>query len=371
FWASAAFTAIFFLGNPFILFDYDTFYAQLTHNIRLDAAFQVGKGPSALEGYAAYAKIFGSWLGYAVLACFLGGLFVEIRRDARRAAVLAILPIGYFLVVGSFGERVPRHMMPAIPPVLLLAAAFLDVLWTNASERLPSRPLRAALATAVVVAVLWTPAAYSFHKLTIIAGPDNRVAARRWIEGNIPEGAKVLVDRNNEYTPLVDPKRYRVGRHDFKGKDEVKSFEDAVEQGYQYVVASSMMYHVNNPLDTTGFYEALERDRRSMALKVFRGEDMTDNFHNPELKIYRIQPDAIVLDEAEPDPDGYFVHDSGKMYLFDVSPRYESDNADAPKASRLMLFEDGRPLGPAHTPVTQIIERGGGRFAHWEGVLYF
>lgn len=47
---------------------------------------------------------------------------------------------------------------------------------------------------------------------------------------------------------------------------------------------------------------------------------------------------------------------------------------DSPRdeqASGLQLFEDGIPLGPAHTLHSVIREQGGGRFSHWGHNLYF
>ena len=38
--------------------------------------------------------------------------------------------------------------------------------------------------------------------------------------------------------------------------------------------------------------------------------------------------------------------------------------------STLRVFEDGREIGPAHSPHRDIRELGGGRFSHWGGVLY-
>lgn len=39
--------------------------------------------------------------------------------------------------------------------------------------------------------------------------------------------------------------------------------------------------------------------------------------------------------------------------------------------SPLLLFEDGRPLGPAHTLHSEIRAYGMGRYSHWGSVLYF
>lgn len=45
--------------------------------------------------------------------------------------------------------------------------------------------------------------------------------------------------------------------------------------------------------------------------------------------------------------------------------------SDADGLSRLVLFEDGKPLPLAHTPHEEIRKLGGGRYSHWGGHIYF
>lgn len=47
------------------------------------------------------------------------------------------------------------------------------------------------------------------------------------------------------------------------------------------------------------------------------------------------------------------------------------DSADAPTASRLVVYEDDLELGPAHTQHETIRQRGGGAYSHWQDTLYF
>lgn len=48
-----------------------------------------------------------------------------------------------------------------------------------------------------------------------------------------------------------------------------------------------------------------------------------------------------------------------------------TDSNEFPSRSRLILAEDGKPLGPAHQLHSDIMEKGEGRFSHWGGWLYF
>jgi hypothetical protein len=51
--------------------------------------------------------------------------------------------------------------------------------------------------------------------------------------------------------------------------------------------------------------------------------------------------------------------------------RPRADSAAAAYSSNLMMFEDGRALGPAHSPHADIRQNGGGRFSHWDGSIIF
>jgi SAM-dependent methyltransferase len=54
-------------------------------------------------------------------------------------------------------------------------------------------------------------------------------------------------------------------------------------------------------------------------------------------------------------------------------PQHEdsADNAENIGRSKLVLYEDGRPLGPANSLHSDIRAKGEGRFAHWTDKLYF
>lgn len=61
-------------------------------------------------------------------------------------------------------------------------------------------------------------------------------------------------------------------------------------------------------------------------------------------------------------------HESGHCYTCRVPKGLLSD---AEARSRLVVCEDGRPLGPAHSSHNDIRTLGGGRYSHWSGWLYF
>ena len=44
--------------------------------------------------------------------------------------------------------------------------------------------------------------------------------------------------------------------------------------------------------------------------------------------------------------------------------------SDQESASGIMVFEDGRPLGPPHSPHEEIRRFGAGRFSHWGNQIF-
>jgi hypothetical protein len=58
--------------------------------------------------------------------------------------------------------------------------------------------------------------------------------------------------------------------------------------------------------------------------------------------------------------------DSGVAFFsFNKKHREIGDTEEAPERSPVILYEDGKPLGPAHSVHEEINKLGHGRFSHW------
>jgi hypothetical protein len=68
---------------------------------------------------------------------------------------------------------------------------------------------------------------------------------------------------------------------------------------------------------------------------------------------------------------GPFTSNTGHAFTAAVAGAGPSHSMANPAASRLVLCEDGRALGPPHTTHDTIRRHGRGAFSHWEGTLYF
>lgn len=70
-------------------------------------------------------------------------------------------------------------------------------------------------------------------------------------------------------------------------------------------------------------------------------------------------------------------HDGGFAFAIALPPRDDwifyvrSDGQEGSAVSRLELLEDGKSLGLRHAPHEEIRQKGGGRYSHWNGKLWF
>ena len=61
----------------------------------------------------------------------------------------------------------------------------------------------------------------------------------------------------------------------------------------------------------------------------------------------------------------------GNAYIVVKNVGFLGDTAQAPLQSQLVLRENGKPIGPAHTQLVTIQQTGRGRYLHWGNEIYF
>jgi hypothetical protein len=61
----------------------------------------------------------------------------------------------------------------------------------------------------------------------------------------------------------------------------------------------------------------------------------------------------------------------GYVTLVSTFAVQSADSADNPQSSTAVLCENNKPLGKPHSLHDEIAEKGGGRYSHWQGTVYF
>lgn len=188
---SAAITAI--IASPYFLLEPGAVFRDA-----YAAIYAVGANGfdgweiSAAGGYIFYLQAMLWGMGYALLALALVGVLASAIRHSKFDVILLTVPAIFYVVLGHQQQMYfVRYFLPAVPPLLILAAVLLD----RAAGRLPlsSRHLGLAL-TVATLAVTVQPLLASTRSDWLLSQTDTRTQAKVWIESNLPAGSTVAVD---------------------------------------------------------------------------------------------------------------------------------------------------------------------------------
>lgn len=194
FWFGIPCAAAFFVGVPFLVFDYERFSAAM---VLLNESMHLGTG--------AVAKSLGSgWLhhlrfsllygvGLPLLAIsFVAAVILLVRRTGLML-VLLTFPIVYFYVIGSVRNLFFRYAIPIVPFLCLLAAWAVVTAARNIVRRRGAvEPRSAILASWAFALIVIAPSAISvYHFDHLAAQTDNRVVVSRWFDEHVQPGASI------------------------------------------------------------------------------------------------------------------------------------------------------------------------------------
>jgi hypothetical protein len=135
----------------------------------------------------------------------LGGVLGIWRR--QRWTVILCAYIVIFLVAMSVADRPgnERYMMPIVPGLWLIASQAVLILAGK----------RYLVKTACIIAIVSLPLFGLIHQNYMWTQPDTRVLAKDWIEANVPEGAKILMDGMEHrfiQSPPLNPNESTIAR---------------------------------------------------------------------------------------------------------------------------------------------------------------
>lgn len=143
-----------------------------------------------------------------LLLVAVGVLFFLFRREPRDLAPLLSYPLILFLFLLKPGNPAhERYLITALPFLLLPAAA---ILWRAVdSLRLTARGKRLT-AVACAAVCLAQPAYWIYQHNSLLRRDDTRTQAKRWIEENVPAGAKIALEVWFYSPQLATPQRASV-----------------------------------------------------------------------------------------------------------------------------------------------------------------
>jgi dolichyl-phosphate-mannose-protein mannosyltransferase len=175
-------------------------------------------------------------LGLPLYAASVAGLALLWKRGTEGRIVVLSASV-LILANGFLSVAQPRYILPAIPFLLVGAAAALAWGWSLARRRLPGRVVFAALSIWLLL-----PGAVELARTRrAMAAPDSRHEARKWLNSHVPPEVPMVVEL---YGPVVNSgqmERLAITWPFFSVRPERVSAAYRVEylDGFQIYVASS------------------------------------------------------------------------------------------------------------------------------------
>jgi 4-amino-4-deoxy-L-arabinose transferase-like glycosyltransferase len=139
--------------------------------------------------------------GLALYLLVLGGIVAFVRRLERKRLIVLAFMVAYFAVTGSWQFSPLRYTLPIYPFLLVMAALFLDDLFTR-------RRLIGAVVGSLVVAYTIGLTASTTSRFT----DDTRLQAAAWAERWLNTGSAVLMVHTRapySYVPRLDRTKFR------------------------------------------------------------------------------------------------------------------------------------------------------------------
>jgi 4-amino-4-deoxy-L-arabinose transferase-like glycosyltransferase len=186
------------LTSPFLVIDYTAFLRDLTLEREHQELGHFGVAVGSARAYYLSALV-SRGLGWPLTLAALGGvLWLAINRLERHAAIVAVTSIVYLVIVGSWSMKAERYLLPILPLLMVLAAAFLARLMFSLPSRWPGA-VRRSIAAACALLMLG-PLLPGLPEAWARAAPDTRTRARSWIEAHVAPGAFVVTE---PYGPVL------------------------------------------------------------------------------------------------------------------------------------------------------------------------
>ena len=226
-------------------------------------------------GYIFYLKSLWWGLGVGLFVLCLSGIAWTVVKRQPVSLVLLSFPMLLYLFMGQQNMFFARFILPAVPPLLVLAASAAgDLLeqiasWTDARRSVAFESVALLI---IVIFVTAQPITSSIRHGYLLTQNDTRTLAKEWIEVNILEGVRIAVDwphHGPSLSTLDDPEAdsnrtydvWLVGGHGLPDH----SLEYYQAEGYEYLIASSFIYNIplvdeHRDAERQVFYTSLDEE---------------------------------------------------------------------------------------------------------------
>ncbi|MCB9101073.1 MAG: phospholipid carrier-dependent glycosyltransferase [Anaerolineales bacterium] len=179
----------FLLVFAHIFGDLPHFFDTVIKHLQFGAEGYKGLRMSPTLGWGFYVQVLGWGIGWVTLAAAVIALGLVVWRRHRPGIVVAIFPLALFLYMGAQKILFARFLLPAVPPLIALAAV--GLIWLEQSVPVfgPYRRLFWPAIIGVLIAQPLSSLVWFDHLLTL---PDTRETATQWFRDKFPEDTVIV-----------------------------------------------------------------------------------------------------------------------------------------------------------------------------------
>ena len=297
------------IGSPYFLLKPGKVLSDISRSIYSFGQYGFeGWQMDPVGGYIFYIKSLWWGLGPALFMLAILGLGLALIRHSKEDILLVSYPLLLYLFMGRQQMYFARFIIPAIPPVLVLAASVAESFASYIAAKI-NLPITINLKRSVVMGLIFfiaaaQPAFASIRHNYLLTYKDTRTLAKEWIEANISENSKVAVDWPHHGPPLstrIDPepisnRTYEVIIAGGNGLAD-NPIEFYRKENVQYIIVSSNIYNVpladielNHKRQT--FYASLDKNLTLInEIRYFEGDNepsfVFDELYGPAISIWQ------------------------------------------------------------------------------------
>lgn len=281
--SAVAFVAV----NPALLFASCEFFEGFIKDNAFNTSLDAGKvSAPVLLASALYEALGAGLLALVCLALAYAGFLLLRRRATREILLLAALLVPFALAVGNVHYASSRHVLPLIPPLLILAGKMI-------ADLLGTRPawLRGGALVVAVLALAWSAVYTVGADLAFVHDP--RKPAGAWIRQHVPPGSTIEM---SAYGPNVSRERFEIVRRPVVR--DLGNTLQAMTQGPIYELLYPLFVTYRGFAESVGlcpyrrphyegWYERTATDAQTVA----------DGFHLGVAGLHARRPDYLVVSE--------------------------------------------------------------------------
>jgi 4-amino-4-deoxy-L-arabinose transferase-like glycosyltransferase len=299
----------FLLTTPYAILDFDTFrtyftnliiYSEGTHGVLFLGTMPswiyhlVVSLPNGMTLILEVLSIIGILFTLrCMVLIFLKPNEPKLKQINMWSAILLlswVLP--YYLIMGSWGVKFDRYVIPLLPFLSLFGAYLLSMAIDSVSvtrevfakRQLRGRVIRDSMAILAVLLLLIAPLQASVELDKEMLKEDTREQALAWLAHNLPKNSYVVRERYTPEAELLPNIRCK----NYDGSITSHDLDEFRDNHVDYIIISSRMYgryyaHRDASPSHVKFYDSL--DKQCKLVKTFKS---SKKHPGPKIKIYKL-----------------------------------------------------------------------------------